>query len=63
MKLSYTDPRQRMIKVELEDDDTLGHHHGPSIIFVPTDPGNREYREILEREHTVEEYRGPEIIL
>jgi hypothetical protein len=44
----------------LDAGDTLGHHAGPTTIFVPTDPANREYAEILANDHPVDPYVPPE---
>jgi hypothetical protein len=60
MRLTFIDPDHRMIAVQLDDGETLGHLVGPinlpMLATVPVDPANFEYDEIVRREYSIDSY-------
>jgi hypothetical protein len=54
MQLVYANPEETTITVTLDEGESLGDLHGPTVAHVPTDPMNRHYAEIIEQGLKVE---------
>jgi hypothetical protein len=54
MQLIYTNAESTLIKVTLDEGESLGHLVGPATAFVPIDLANADYAAIIEQKLVIE---------
>ena len=59
MLLEYTSEDQTVIKVTLEEGESIGNLNGPIVAFVPTDPANTDFSAIEAAGQAPTVYRPP----